>query len=114
MNQADSNWEVSVQDVQQMRKRGEAFFLLDVRQPEEFGICKIEGATLIPLGELAQRLDDLRDMAEGRPIVAHCHHGVRSLSAAALLRQAGLPNVKSMAGGIDAWSVQVDPSVARY
>lgn len=114
MNSTDANWEVSVDEVSAMMRRGEEFLLLDVRQPEEFAICKIEGATLVPLGELGQRLDDLRDLANGRPVIAHCHHGVRSLTAAALLKQAGFENVRSMTGGIDAWSVKVDPKVARY
>jgi rhodanese-related sulfurtransferase len=114
MNKIDPNWEVSAQEVAGIRERGDPFVLLDVRKPEEFAFCKIEGAILIPLGELAQRLDDLRDLADDRPIVAHCHHGVRSLSAVAMLREVGFANVKSMAGGIDAWSVEVDPGVARY
>lgn len=114
MSRIDPNWEVSVQQVAQMRQRGDQFVLLDVRKPEENAYCKIEGATLIPLGELAQRIDDLRDLADDRPIVAHCHHGIRSLSAAAMLRELGFADVKSMAGGIDAWSAEVDPGVARY
>ena len=114
MNRIDPNWELSVRDIARMRERGDPFLLLDVRNPEEYAFCKIEGATLIPLGELTQRIDDLRDLADDRQIVAHCHHGVRSLSAAAMLREAGFDDVKSMAGGIDAWSVEVDPGVARY
>lgn len=110
----DPNWEVSVQDVDAMRKRGEGFLLLDVRQPEEYAICKIDGAHLIPLGELEGRVDDVRGLAKGLPIVAQCHHGGRSLSAAAILRRAGVADVKSLAGGIDQWSLQVDASVPRY
>lgn len=110
----DPNWEVSVADVDAMRKRGDAFLLLDVRQPEEFAICKIDGAHLIPLGELERRVEDVRSLAKGQPIVAQCHHGGRSLSAAAILRKAGLTNTKSMAGGIDLWSLQVDSKVPRY
>ena len=114
MSTTDTKWEVTVDEVAAMKSRGEDFLLLDVRQPEEFAICKIEGATLIPLGELGQRLDDLRDLADGRPVIAHCHHGVRSLTAAALLKQAGFENVCSMSGGIDAWSAKIDPKIPRY
>lgn len=110
----DPNWEVSVSDVDAMRKRGEAFLLLDVRQPEEFAICKIEGAQLIPLHDLESRVDDVKRLAAGKAVVTQCHHGGRSLSAAAILRKAGLADVKSMAGGIDQWSLQIDAKVPRY
>ena len=110
----DPNWEVSVSDVDAMRKRGDAFLLLDVRQPEEFAICKIDGAQLIPLHDLESRVDDVKRLAAGKPVVTQCHHGGRSLSAAAILRKAGLADVKSMAGGIDQWSLQIDAKVPRY
>ena len=86
--------------------------LLDVRQPDEHGICALPGSVLIPLGELPARvaeLDPTDDM-----VVVYCHHGVRSLRGAAILTQAGFPNVASMAGGIDRWSLAVDPAVPRY
>ena len=110
----DPNWEISVADVDAMRKRGDAFLLLDVRQPEEFAICKIDGAQLIPLHDLESRVDDVKRLAAGKPVVTQCHHGGRSLSAAAILRKAGLADVKSMAGGIDQWSLQIDAKVPRY
>lgn len=114
MSRINPDWEVSVTDVKGMLDRSDDFFLLDVRQPEEHAICNISGAHLLPLPDLPNRLDEVRDLADGRPIVAHCHHGGRSLNAAAILRQAGIMQVKSMAGGIDAWSVQIDPLIARY
>jgi rhodanese-related sulfurtransferase len=110
----DPNWEVSVQDVKTMREGRQEFLLLDVRNPDEYAICKIEGAQLVPLGELGKRLDEVKKLANGKPVVAHCHHGGRSLNAAAMLREAGMAGAKSMAGGIDAWSLVVDPKVARY
>ncbi len=110
----DANWEVSVPDVKTMRDRGEAFLLLDVRNPDEYAICKIEGALLVPLGELGKRLDEVKRMANGKPVVAHCHHGGRSLNAASMLREAGMAGARSMAGGIEAWSLLVDAKVARY
>ena len=110
----DPHWEVSVQDVKTRLDKKDDFLLLDVRQPEEFAVARIPGARLVPLGDLAGRIEELQSLAEGRPIVAHCHHGGRSLKAASFLRQSGFPDVRSMAGGIDAWSVMIDPTVARY
>lgn len=74
-------------------------------------MAKIEGSILIPLDTLSQSLEKLDRNAE---IVAHCHHGMRSADAAAFLAQQGFKNVKSLVGGIDAWSAQIDPSVPRY
>lgn len=110
----NAEWEVTVQDVKARLDGGEKFLLLDVREPSEYQICKIKGAHLIPLGELPNRIEEVRKLAAGMPIIAHCHHGGRSMSAAAALRKGGLPGVKSMAGGIDAWSIVIDPSVPRY
>jgi rhodanese-related sulfurtransferase len=91
--------------------KGEKIFILDVREPWEYSMAKIEGSVLIPLGNLPQSLDKLDPEAE---IVAHCHHGMRSADAVGFLHQQGFKNVKNLVGGIDAWSVQVDPGVARY
>jgi rhodanese-related sulfurtransferase len=100
-------------DVKAKLDAGEPLLLVDVRQPEEYAICRIEGGVLIPLGELTARAGEL-DPPAGATVVVYCHHGVRSLSGAALLTHAGLPNVVSMAGGIEAWSRLVDPAVPRY
>jgi len=99
-------------DVKRLIDAGEAVVLLDVRQPEENAYCALPGSILIPLGELPARaaeLDVTNDL-----VVVYCHHGVRSLSGAAILSRAGFPNVASMAGGIDRWSLTVDPNVPRY
>jgi len=85
--------------------------LIDVREPHEWEICHIEGATLIPLGQLPERLNQLDGHQE---IVTHCHRGMRSMQALAILRAAGFSRVRSLNGGIDAWSAHVDPSVPRY
>jgi rhodanese-related sulfurtransferase len=89
--------------------------LVDCRTQEEWEIARIEGATLVPLDELASRVPEIEDMAddEDATIAVVCHHGNRSLRAALFLRQHGLPAM-SVAGGIDLWSVDVDPSVPRY
>ena len=88
-----------------------ALVVLDVREPHEYAIARIEGARLIPLSELAGRLRELDGRAE---IVTHCHHGLRSLKAREILKGAGFANVRSLAGGIDAWACEVDPKVPRY
>jgi rhodanese-related sulfurtransferase len=87
--------------------------LIDVRQPWEHQVAALPGSLLIPLNELAQRS---REIAADTPtsIVVYCHHGIRSLSAAAFLERLGFSNVHSLSGGIDAWSCEVDPSVPRY
>ncbi len=92
---------------------GEPVVLIDCREPEEYAICHLPGSTLIPLGELARRADEV-DAGEGATVVVYCHHGVRSVSGAFILANAGVANVASMSGGIDAWSVLIDPSVPRY
>lgn len=85
--------------------------LLDVREPWEADLVTLPGATLIPLGELQNRLGELDAEA---PIVAFCHHGVRSGRALAILEAAGFARARHLAGGIDAWSVLVDPELPRY
>jgi rhodanese-related sulfurtransferase len=88
-------------------------YLLDVRQPWEHATAALPGSVLIPLGELAARADEIKP-EPGALLVVYCHHGVRSLSGAALLQRLGHEDVVSLAGGIDAWSVEVDPTVPRY
>ena len=90
---------------------GEDLQLIDVREPQEYQICHIPQARLIPLGELPKRLHELD---RSRPIVVHCKTGGRSAKAADLLRQNGFTGVLNMTGGILAWSDKVDPSVPKY
>mgnify|MGYP002387471154 FL=1 len=97
-----------------MLDAGEDIVLLDVRQPEEYNLARIEGAIFIPLGDLPAALPRLQEQADGALMVTLCHRGARSLQAAVFLRRSGIDAVKSMAGGIDAWSERIDPSVPRY
>ena len=76
-------------------------------------MAHIEGSRLLPLGELPGRISELADWRERR-VVVHCHHGPRSAQACALLRAEGFGDVRNLAGGIEAWSVTVDPAVPRY
>jgi rhodanese-related sulfurtransferase len=86
--------------------------LIDVREPEEYQICKIAGATLIPMREISKQFDRLEEVMT--PLIVFCHHGVRSLTVVSWLREQGLADCQSMAGGIDAWSREIDPAVPRY
>ncbi len=95
------------------RQRGDALLLLDVREPGEHARARIEGARLIPLGELPRRLAELCDWKE-RPVVVHCHHGGRSARACQLLVENGFSEVANLDGGIESWSLTVDPGVPRY
>jgi adenylyltransferase/sulfurtransferase len=103
--------EISAQELQRERGDRPDLVLVDVREPIEAQIARIEGAMLIPLRELPGRLAELPAHAR---IVTHCHHGQRSLKAREILKGAGFPNVRSLAGGIDAWAREVDPDVPRY
>ncbi len=96
-----------------MMARGDAVLLVDVRQPEEYAFCHLPGSVLIPIGELTVRATEI-DPAPGTLVVVVCHHGVRSYKAAAFLAQAGVENVASLAGGVEAWSLTVDAGLPRY
>jgi rhodanese-related sulfurtransferase len=113
MNPSDLPIEVDVRSVKQMLDRGDDVLLLDCRETEEYAVAKIAGAVLIPLSQLRERFGELQSHQQQR-IVVHCHHGGRSLQVAMWLRRQDFPQVQSMAGGIDAWSTQVDASVPRY
>jgi adenylyltransferase/sulfurtransferase len=103
--------EISAMELQLERDRKPDLVLVDVREPREAEIARIDGARLIPLRELPGRLAELPPQSE---IVTHCHHGQRSLKAREILKGAGFSNVRSLAGGIDAWAREVDPEVPRY
>lgn len=105
--------QIGPRDLADRLARAEPVRLLDVRQAWEHDTAALPNSQLIPLGELAARAGEVRP-PDGALVVVYCHHGVRSLSAAAYLARCGVPNVASLAGGIDAWSVEVDPSVPRY
>jgi adenylyltransferase/sulfurtransferase len=105
--------EITAADTRARRERGEEFLLLDVREPHEHETARIEGSVLIPLGQIESRLDEIAAWKR-RPIVVHCHHGARSARACQILMASGFEQVENMAGGIEAWSVTVDPSVPRY
>lgn len=103
--------EIDVFTLKRLLEDGQQPILVDVREDFEWRRAALPGAVHIPLGELGSRFDELD---ASRPTVVYCHHGIRSLSGAWVLSRAGFGEVVSLAGGIDAWSRQVDPNVPRY
>ncbi len=102
--------EISVRQLKQRFEKGEKIFLLDVREPYEHRVANLSGL-LIPLGQLADRV---RELDPDREIVVYCHHGNRSAFAVQFLKNQGFESVLNLAGGIDAWSKEVDPNLPRY
>ena len=102
--------QISVTDFKRKQDAGEDIYLLDVREPHEFQIANL-GGHLIPLGDLPARVQELD---KNREIVVHCKMGGRSQKAAELLKQAGFNKIQNLAGGIQAWSEQIDPRVPKY
>jgi rhodanese-related sulfurtransferase len=88
--------------------------LLDVREPQEYSIAHLEGSLLIPMNSVPAELQKLEALADEADILVLCHHGVRSLQVAAWLQSKGVENACSIAGGIDRWSTEIDPTVPRY
>jgi len=103
--------EITPRQVKDRLERGEKLLLIDVREPHEHALCRIDGAVLIPMGAIPANLQKL-DTDED--VICFCHHGMRSLDVANWLRQQGVTSAKSMAGGIDRWSTEIDPQVPRY
>ncbi len=103
--------EITPKNLKARLDRGEKFLLVDVRQQWEFELCKIDGAKLVPLDALSSNLPEI---AAADDVVVYCHHGRRSLDAVVFLRQQGVEGARSMAGGIERWSTEIDPQVPRY
>src|SRR5256886_963017 len=102
---------MSVHDLKRKRDGRESIQLIDVREPFEFEIAQIDGAKLIPIGHIADRLHELKQNGQ---TVVHCHTGMRSAQAVQMLRQSGFTNVYNLEGGIDAWANEIDPAVQKY
>lgn len=103
--------EISPQEAVALLSKGKGVLLVDVREPWEYETCRIEGATLIPMGTVPANLQALDTDGE---VICYCHHGMRSLDVAAWLRRQGIDTARSLAGGIDRWSQEIDPKVPRY
>jgi adenylyltransferase/sulfurtransferase len=107
----DDEYEVTPRELHQQMTAGQTPWLLDVREPWEFSTVRLSGATLIPLGDLAQQVAEVPRDAD---VVVYCHHGMRSARAVSMLRHGGWNRVRNLTGGIDRWSIEVDQQVPRY
>lgn len=105
--------QITVRELADRLEAATPTLLVDVRQSWEHEIAFLPGSVLIPLPLLPRRVGEIQPMA-GSLVVVYCHHGIRSLQAAEFLQQAGIGEVASLAGGIDAWSIEIDQSVRRY
>ena len=103
--------EISAREAAELLKKVEGVLLVDVREAWEYEICRIEGAKLIPMGTIPANLQALDT---GDEVICYCHRGMRSLDVAVWLRGQGVEKARSLAGGIDRWSEEIDPKVARY
>ena len=104
--------QITPREVKQRLDTGEKLRLVDVREPFEFQQARIEGSELIPMRSVPQALASLE--ADDSPLIVLCHHGVRSLQVVGWLREQGVAKCSSMEGGIDRWSLEIDPAVPRY
>jgi rhodanese-related sulfurtransferase len=108
------DYEITPRQVKEKLDAGERVVLIDVREPFEHQVCHIEGAHLIPMNTIPTHLQNLDGMADEATLVVFCHHGMRSLSVVNWLREQGVASCQSMQGGIERWSVEIDPAVPRY
>ena len=109
----ESDLEVTCQQTYHLMHGENPPVLIDCREQNEYDFCRIEGAILVPLSEFAGKAEKVfQDKAQ--EVIIYCHHGVRSLHAVHYLRQQGFQNTRSMRGGIDVWSIEVDKRVERY
>jgi len=105
------NKEISAPEAANLQINDNDVVLLDVREESELAICRIEGALHIPMGQIPDKADSL---PKDKKIIVFCHHGMRSMNVLQYLEARGFNNVINLAGGIHAWSIEVDPSIARY
>lgn len=103
--------EISVAELAKKHNSGEDFMLLDVREPDELAIASIPWATAIPMGDVPQRVSEL---PKDKPIAVMCHGGGRSARVTQFLNEQGYPNAVNVAGGIRAWTTEIDPTVPDY
>ena len=106
--------EISPQDAKQLLGVPGKAAMIDVREPWEFALSKLPDSCLIPMGSVPAELQRLDALAEENTLLLLCHHGVRSLQVAVWLREKGIDECYSVAGGIDRWSREIDPSIPLY
>jgi rhodanese-related sulfurtransferase len=105
--------EIDCQSVKALRDRGEPVVVVDCRTQGEWDVVHLDDAKFMPMHELADRVGELEPHRDQR-VVVHCHHGGRSLRVVHWLRQQGFLQAQNMTGGIDAWAVEIDPTLPRY
>lgn len=103
--------EITPAELKQRLDAGEKLLLVDVREPWEYEVCRIDGARLLPMRTVPANLQSL-DVDES--VICYCHHGMRSLDVAVWLQKQGVDSARSLAGGIERWSTEIDPKVPRY
>jgi rhodanese-related sulfurtransferase len=113
MSEQKTPLEIDCRTVKSRLDAGDRLVLLDCREQNEYQFVRLDSARLLPMSELVQRVGELHDL-RGAEIVVYCHHGVRSRQVANWLRGQGFANVKSLAGGIDRWSQEIDATLPRY
>jgi len=106
-----SELEITPAELKKKLDAGEKLLLIDVREPWEYETCRIEGARLLPMQTIPANLQTL-DVEE--PVICYCHHGMRSLDVAMWLQKQGVDSARSLSGGIEKWSAEIDPKVPRY
>lgn len=106
--------ELTAEQFLSLRASGEDLVLIDVREPGEWDVCRLEGAELMPMGTIPAQLQKIERRADDASLLVYCHHGVRSLQVVAWLREQGIACCYSLAGGIDRWSRDIDTSIPRY
>lgn len=104
--------QISVQELKQKLDQNEKIILIDCREFDEYEFCRIQGSVCLPISEFEKRAT--KELSPKTHIVIHCHHGSRSQKACEYLLEKGYQNLTDVRGGIDAWSLHVDPKVARY
>jgi rhodanese-related sulfurtransferase len=107
----EEDLEITVKDLKRLIDSGAQVRLIDVREQYEYNHCHIEGCTLIPMGQVLTHINELNPESE---YVFYCHTGERSAGVVKFLRQRGFKKVKNLKGGIDQWTVEIDPSTPRY
>ncbi len=105
--------EISCTELKQLLDAGDPLELVDCREAGEFALCQIAGASSRPTSAIRQWLPGFSCPSDV-PLVVYCHHGIRSFHVVAALRASGLRHARSLGGGIEAWSTEIDPSVPRY
>lgn len=104
-------FEIDVATLAEWRRDGAGHCVVDVREPQELAVCRLDGTLDIPMGQIPARLEDIPG---DRPVIVMCHHGGRSAQVVQWLSARGMDNVINLRGGIDAWAREVDQTMGRY